>query len=167
MRCLFLLVSFFWTMAVQAFEPSNVQVLALEDAVQKFQTNLEMGRSEQIYDRSDVSFQAAVPKYQFLTTWMNHRSDFGAPRQWNISEIFWYDRDAQGVFAVSEMQFLTDRDYIGCGYLVFKDNGSLGFKFLRADTLFIPTILRNENDETLYGHIQKAPGCENALGVFK
>ena len=152
---------------VWAFEPNSQQYQSFSIAVERFQSQMELGQTEAIYDQADVSFQAAVQKFEFLATWTNYRNDFGAARRWNISETFWYDQGAQGVFAVSEMQFLTDLDYVGCGYLVFRDNRDLGFRFIRADILFVPTELRTEADRNLFKHIQKAPGCSDALSIFE
>ena len=158
---------FLWTEAALAFVPTARQVELFDIAVEQFQNRMEQGAIARIYETADPSFQVAVSKAEFLRVWDNHQRDFGTAGIWNVSETFWYDQGAQGIFAVSELQFLTDANFVGCGYLVFKESGTLGFLFLRSDTLFIPAELASQAQRDLYAHIEKAPGCAGALDVFE
>ena len=167
MRSFFVFCLLVWSSKVHAFTPSADQSDAFEAALTQFWGRFEDGAFGRIYDRSDNAFQAAVEKTDFLTTWSKHVADFGLGTTLNFSDRIWYDQGRSGVFAVSEVQFLTNQSFVGCGYFVFKETKGIGFRFIRSEILFVPAELRSEGERALYEHVQKVPGCHNALKAFE
>ncbi|MEM0977616.1 MAG: hypothetical protein AAGJ34_08785 [Pseudomonadota bacterium] len=163
---LFFVIVMLWAGCLQAFVPTARQMELFDIAVEQYQDRMARGEIARIYETADPSFQVAVSKAEFLRSWDNHIRNFGTAERWNISEIFWYDEGTEGLFAVSELQFLTGDAFVGCGYLVFKETRNVGFRFIRSDTLFVPRVLSSASERQLYAQVQNLPGCAKALDVF-